>query len=284
MHTCSRTAPRPHSPLYPRLEYEHDPVLFRRPIIGRGLLSRVAGIAPAPLLPGEQETEYANLIARIIAVAQPRDAIEDLLTRDVIDLSWEILRLRRIKAGILKASMSDGVREVLDGLGCGRTLGDYTKRLGQSWAAGDKESRKEVMAALRAAGLTIDEVTAKTFESKLDSFERLDRCWRAPRHDGITPSAKLTATASRLAARCDKRSMKFRMQNSETSRLVKKAEQLRLDQQPPTASQSRQREIEHRAPDSSRKGSHRAKCVSSWLECSSSLGPFARTTGRGDGA
>jgi hypothetical protein len=31
------------------------------------------------------------------------------------------------------------------------------------------------MAALRAAGLTIDEVTAKTFESKLDSFERLDR-------------------------------------------------------------------------------------------------------------
>jgi hypothetical protein len=142
---------------------------------GEDSFSRVAGIAPAPLLPGEQETEYANLIARIMAVAQPRDAIEDLLTRDVIDLSWEILRLRRIKAGILKASMSDGVREVLDGLGCGRTLGDYTKRLGQSWAAGDKESRKEVMAALRAAGLTIDEVTAKTFESKLDSFERLDR-------------------------------------------------------------------------------------------------------------
>jgi hypothetical protein len=52
---------------------------------------------------------------------------------------------------------------------------DYTKRLGQSWAAGDKNSRKEIMAALRAAGLAIDEVTAKTFESKLDGFERLDR-------------------------------------------------------------------------------------------------------------
>jgi hypothetical protein len=83
---------------------------------GENPSSRVAGIAPAPLLLGEQQAEYATLIARIVAVAQPRDAIEDLLTRDVIDLSWEILRLRRIKAGILKASMSDGVREVLDGL------------------------------------------------------------------------------------------------------------------------------------------------------------------------
>ena len=88
----------------------------------------------------------------------------------------EILRLRRAKAGILKASMSDGLRKVLDSLGHGQDrMFDYTKRLGQSWAAADKKSRKEVMAALNAAGLTIDDVTAKTLESKLDSFERLDR-------------------------------------------------------------------------------------------------------------
>jgi hypothetical protein len=140
------------------------------------VLDRVAGIAPSHLLPGEQEAEYATLIARIVAVAQPRDAIEDLLTRDVIDLTWEVFRLRRVKAGILKASIHTGVERVLNGLGYGRDQKyDYTQRLGQSWAAGDKKSRKEVMAALSAAGLTIDEVTAKTVESKLDSFERLDR-------------------------------------------------------------------------------------------------------------
>ena len=139
-------------------------------------LNRVVGIAPSPLLPGEQEAEYATLIARIVAVAQPRDAIEDLLTRDVIDLTWEVFRLRRVKAGILKASIHTGVERVLDGLGYGQDQKyDYTQRLGKSWAAGDKKSRKEVMAALSAAGLTIDEVMAKTVESKLDSFERLDR-------------------------------------------------------------------------------------------------------------
>ena len=41
------------------------------------------------------------------------------MIRDVIDLSWEIARLRRIKVGILKASMSGGVRAVLDSLGHG---------------------------------------------------------------------------------------------------------------------------------------------------------------------
>jgi ribosomal protein L12E/L44/L45/RPP1/RPP2 len=143
---------------------------------GEDSLSRVAGIAPAPLLPGEQEAEYATLVARIVVIAEPRDAIEDLLTRDVVDLSWEILRLRRAKVGILKASMSDGVEGVLDQLGYGQgERYGYTKSLGQSWAAGDKKTRKEITAALSAAGLTIDEVTAKTLESKLDSFERLDR-------------------------------------------------------------------------------------------------------------
>jgi len=176
MRTCSRIVLDPTPLFILGWNMNMTPSSSLARLSGEDSLNRVDGIAPAPLLPGEQEAEYAIHVARIVAVAQPRDAIEDLLTRDVIDLSWEILRLRRTKAGIVKASMSDGVREVLDGLGYGQDqMYDYTKRLGQSWAAGDKKSRKEVMAALNAAGLTVDELTAKTLESKLHSFERLDR-------------------------------------------------------------------------------------------------------------
>ncbi len=140
------------------------------------VLDRVLAIARVPLLPGEKEADYATLAERVIGAANPRDAIEEFLTRDVIDLSWEILRLRRLKGGILKASMNTGVEEVLDGLGHGREISfDYNQTLGKAWAAGDKNARKEVAGALDKAGLTIDEVTAKTLESKLDSFERLDR-------------------------------------------------------------------------------------------------------------
>ena len=140
------------------------------------ILDRVVGIAPPPLLPGEGQADYVNLIARVVAVARPRDAIEEFLTRDVIDLTWEIFRLRRVKAGILKASINMGIERVLDNLGHGpESSFDYTEKLAEKWAAGDKNARKEVQAALDKAGLTIDEVTAKTVESKLASFERLDR-------------------------------------------------------------------------------------------------------------
>src|SRR5580658_2864455 len=82
------------------LKPTHLSAVADRPSAVSDVLDRVAGIAPAPLLPGEQEAEYATHVARIVAAAQPRDAIEDLLTRDVIDLSWEVLRLRRLKAGL----------------------------------------------------------------------------------------------------------------------------------------------------------------------------------------
>ena len=76
-------------------------------------INRVIAIAPAPLLPGEKQADYADVAAGIVRAAQPRDAIEEFLVRDVVDLTWEILRLRRIKAGILRASMCSGVRAVL---------------------------------------------------------------------------------------------------------------------------------------------------------------------------
>jgi len=135
-------------------------------------VSRVAGIAPAPLLPGEQEADYANLIARIVAVAQPRDAIEELLTRDVIDLSWEILRLRRMKSGLLRASIGVGIGRVMRSLGMGYS---HANELGPSWAAGEKRAHVEVAAALRKAQLSIEDVMAETLDSKIDSFERFDR-------------------------------------------------------------------------------------------------------------
>jgi hypothetical protein len=123
-------------------------------------------------LPGEKQADYADVAVRIVRAATPRDAIEEFLVRDVVDLTWEILRLRRVKAGLLRASLDRGVRCVLGSVGY-----PYVQRgtLTEEWAAGDKGARREVDAILKKAGLSIDEVTAQTLDSKLDSLERLDR-------------------------------------------------------------------------------------------------------------
>ena len=135
-------------------------------------IDRVVAIAPAPLLPGEKQADYADVAVRIVRAAKPRDAIEDFLVRDVVDLTWEIFRLRRVKAGILKSSAGSGVKRILGEIGYPWNQKD---QLSGAFAAGDVDERKKVDAILKKAGLSIDDVTAQTLDSKLDSFERLDR-------------------------------------------------------------------------------------------------------------
>jgi hypothetical protein len=99
------------------LKPTHFSAVADHPSAVSDVVGRVVAIAPAPLLPGEKETDYAEVALRIVRAAKPRDAIEEFLIRDVVDLTWEILRLRRVEAGILRASAGDGVNWVLVGVG-----------------------------------------------------------------------------------------------------------------------------------------------------------------------
>jgi hypothetical protein len=148
------------------------PSAVNQPALVSAAINRVVDIAPAPLLPGEKQADYAEVAVRIVRVAKPRDAIEEFLVRDAVDLTWEILRLRRMKSGILKSSTGRGLRRILDEIG---HPWDERDELREAFAAGDVQARKNVDAILKKAGLTMDEVAAQTLDSNLDSFERLDR-------------------------------------------------------------------------------------------------------------
>jgi hypothetical protein len=68
-----------------KLEPTHYSAVADHPSAVSDVLDHVAGIGPALLLPGEQEADYAEFALAIVKDARPRDAIEDLLMRDVID-------------------------------------------------------------------------------------------------------------------------------------------------------------------------------------------------------
>jgi hypothetical protein len=141
---------------------------------GVDIVQRIIGIAPAPLLPSEAESDYLGVEARIVAVAQPKDAIEEFLTRDVVDLTWEILRLRRSKGGLLRAGTSKGVRRILSTLGYRHTdyvLDDFAEK----WASGDAGKHREFEEILKNSGFAMDEVMAEAFVAVIDPFERIDR-------------------------------------------------------------------------------------------------------------
>jgi hypothetical protein len=139
-------------------------------------LRRLIGISPTPLLPGEAQTDYDGVATRVAAVARPRDAIEEFLTRDVIDLTWEILRLRRAKVGLWRAAASKGVEAIHSRIDNNDSfLRVPGPGFGQQWASGKVARRQEFTEMLKNADLTMDDVMAEALAEVIDSFERFDR-------------------------------------------------------------------------------------------------------------
>jgi hypothetical protein len=73
-------------------------------------------LGPAPLAEGEDAAAYDELLVRISGTVRPADVIEEIWTRDVVDLVWEGFRLRRLKARFLTHCRRDGLLQTLSGL------------------------------------------------------------------------------------------------------------------------------------------------------------------------
>ena len=58
-----------------------------------------------PLIQGEDVAAYNEFHARVSAAVKPQDFLEEIWVRDVVDLSWEILRVRRLKAKLLTSAL-----------------------------------------------------------------------------------------------------------------------------------------------------------------------------------
>ena len=133
---------------------------------------RLAWLGPPPLFEGEDAAAYDELSARIAGAVKPADIFEEIWARDIADLDWEVSRLRRLQASLMTSAAYEGLQKVLEPL-----LEPYPQQvdLARAWAARDKAAIKRVDELLASAGLTMDAVTAQTFCTYLDEFERTAR-------------------------------------------------------------------------------------------------------------
>lgn len=130
-------------------------------------------LGPAPLLEGEDPAGYKALHDRIVAAVEPKDALEEIWTRDFVDLSWEVLRFRRLKAALMKAAAGEGLVLVLDSLSAPYALGN--PEVAADWMRREPAAVRQVDSKLTQAGLTRDAIAAQTLAAKLETFEKLDR-------------------------------------------------------------------------------------------------------------
>jgi hypothetical protein len=124
---------------------------------------------PPPLIAGERAAGYDDLLARVTETLQPSDVLEHIWIRDIVDLTWEVFRLRRLKVGLMSAAAWEGMAKVME------PWVDHPEATSNSRARGDYDTVAMVDAALVGGRLTMDHVAARTFSARIGDFERIAR-------------------------------------------------------------------------------------------------------------
>ena len=123
-----------------------------------------------PLFKGEDRNAYQSLRDKVWDAVKPADIIEEFWTRDVVDLIWEIGRLRRLKTKLMSASAHKGLRQVLESI-----VGYGTDDLVEGWAAGNQTVVKKVDKLLARAEIDTEAIMAQTLLVEIDPIERIER-------------------------------------------------------------------------------------------------------------
>ena len=139
-------------------------------------------LGPPPVILGEDARKFEELHARITAAVKPREAIEEIWVRDVADLTWEVLRLRRLKASLLLTCAHAGLVRVLKPL----VESTEAEQLAVAWAKREAEAMAKVKRLLATSELPVDVIMAETLTLKLEQTERFE--------------AMIAAAEARLAA------------------------------------------------------------------------------------
>lgn len=136
---------------------------------GVGMTPSVFG--QPPLLEGEDAEAYHELLDKIYDAIGPQDAIEELWVRDVVDLFWDSLRLRRLKVKLIAGARREALKRLYYRL-TSRWLSDAVLT---EWVNGEADAKAQVTEFLQEAGLDEEAITAQTIGDDIKTLERIDR-------------------------------------------------------------------------------------------------------------
>jgi hypothetical protein len=130
---------------------------------------------PPPLLPGESESEYENLLLQVLRRARPGDIVEEIWSSDIVNLTWEIWRIRRMMSKLIREAIAEILPSILSPITKADAHSEWMKALIKGWAPNRPSAIRRVEKYLASANVSFDVVNAHAFLSEIDNVERLDR-------------------------------------------------------------------------------------------------------------
>lgn len=154
---------------------------------------------PSCLLPGESRREFDMIRQMIIEDIGPRTNIEWLWTLDLVELSWEILRYRRLKVKTLQVHRGNAIASLLQRLdGAGMPLHmrsmvrSRCERAANEWSE-DREIASEIEMRLERNGFDSLAINAEVFARAQLAFGLFDQLMQSAQHRRITLLREIVA-------------------------------------------------------------------------------------------
>jgi hypothetical protein len=132
------------------------------------------------LLPGESGRDFEAIRVLIIDDVRPETPIEWLWILDLAEMSWEILRYRRLKQKILESYRQAAIETILrrlDGAGiaahAAQSMLAQTRRNAMQWRE-DPDAAVEIEARLKRCGFDAVVINAEVHVQARDQLEMFD--------------------------------------------------------------------------------------------------------------
>ena len=132
------------------------------------------------LLSSESESEFASLRAEIENEIKPKGAIEQIFVDDITAITWEILRVRRNKTGIIRNTFPAALQSILKLL---LHREDYLHNVAIEDPIieaslnyfCDRKTEKMILGVLRRFGLDHFSIEAEAFRLAASELEKFDK-------------------------------------------------------------------------------------------------------------
>ncbi len=133
--------------------------------------SRVSYFGPPPLVDGEDEGAYNELLLQISSAVGPSDFIEEMWVRDVLDLTWEIHRWRQLKANLISIGVAALLKPKLAKV---IKTDQEVNDLIALWVARDPSAISRVNECLALTGDKLECLATNVVGERLGYFRRLE--------------------------------------------------------------------------------------------------------------
>jgi len=127
------------------------------------------------LLIGDDGEIFGQLETAIVAEINPQGALENLWCRDIVERSYEILRLRRWKAQLIELREIGAVKVLLHH---SSQLIRYPERIDDlvnGWGAGDQDTIDRVYEVLKHTERTHSHIEAQVVGSNLEALTAIEQ-------------------------------------------------------------------------------------------------------------